>query len=748
MLFMNKNRKGLHRVTANVLGLTLASVMAAGTVGETVSAVSVFAAETSRTENTKEGSVIYLNGTLPAESKGDGSTKEKAVSSMEQAVKLAGSQGTVLICGQVVIDSEKSIEIPEGVALKRAEGFTGALIKITGKGRLTVSGGSIQQEDVDTAAADLGAKAFTIVKEQKKEAGKVSMPSQITLDSTEEWKSFDFSEEGFSGDGSFSWAAKTAPGEYQSVVQVVFTPKDIKNYDYSQISGWEAEKKAVIRNVKLTIESLKPEEPADTASGENQGVKEEEKQEEALAAGQVTIPSEINVQTPEETENLDFSKYGFQGEGEFSWENYSKPAGYETKMKVIFTPSDTETRDYSKTEGWDADKKQVVSEVVVKVESLKSQETGENTEDSEKPQEPESTGDKAEEGENTEGKQDQQETSEEKPEQSENQDEQETAGDKEQDSQDQESQKSPEEDTEQPETDEEDIMDQDAVQAEPGKNGEVATEIPEAIPVGSLIDENTGIRVEGDFIPYYVDLEVDINSELDQLPDPGIGEILSAYEIRLWDLKEDAEYKIPDGKMVKVMIPLPENADDFSQLSIAHYLGNSEYEYYSLLSEKRAGSLNVETIEGEKYLVFETDSFSPFNVGGSQLVGPGSPTSQKPSSPVKDTGTGNSGNSAAGTSAGGTSLQGQNNTSGKGTSAGQSVIVPSTGNSGTSGTSAGKIASGSKNKNAGSKKTSTKVIRTVKTGDDSPVFLYGAAGAAALILGGSAYIIGRKKKKS
>lgn len=734
---MNKNRKGLHRVTANVLGLTLASVVAAGTVGEGVSAVSVFAAETSKTENTKEDSVIYLNGTLSAESKGDGSTKDKAVASIDQALKLAGSKGTVLVCGQIVIDSEKSIEIPQGVTFKRAEGFTGAMIKITGKGKLTVSGGSLQQEDVDTAAAALGTKAFTVKEqEKKKEAGTVSVPSQITLDSPEEWKSYDFSEDGFSGNGTFSWASKTAPKEYQSVVQVVFTPKDTKNYDYSQVSGWDTEKKAVIRNVKLTIESLKPE---DTASEESQDREEEQKQEEeALTAGQVTIPSEISVQTPEEAENLDFSKYGFQGEGEFSWEQYTDPAEYETKMKVVFTPSDTETKDYSKAEGWDAGKKQVIREVVLKVESLKPEDTDKETEDPEKPQEPEGTGGQTEEG------QDQQETPAEKPEQSEPEDEQETDGDGEQDSQDQEPQETPEEDTEQPETDEPDPS--DAVQAEPGKTGEVATEIPEAIPVGSLIDENTGIRVEGDFIPYYVDLEVDISEDLSQLPDPGIGEILSAYEIRLWDLKEDAEYKIPEGKMVKVMIPLPENADDFSQLSIAHYLGNSEYEYYTLLSEEPAGSLNIETIEGEKYLVFETDSFSPFNVGGSQLVGPGSPTSQKPSSAIKDTGSGSSGNSSAGTSIGSTSQQGQNSNSSTGNSGGQSVIVPSTGTSGSTGTSSGKTASNSQNKTSGSKQTSTKAIRTVKTGDDSPVFLYGAAGAAALILAGSTYIIGKKKK--
>ena len=49
--------------------------------------------------------------------------------------------------------------------------------------------------------------------------------------------------------------------------------------------------------------------------------------------------------------------------------------------------------------------------------------------------------------------------------------------------------------------------------------------------------------------------------------------ILSAYELKLWDLKEDTEYQIPEGKKVKVLIPLPENADCYSDLAIAHYSG-------------------------------------------------------------------------------------------------------------------------------------------------------------------------------
>ena len=142
------------------------------------------------------------------------------------------------------------------------------------------------------------------------------------------------------------------------------------------------------------------------------------------------------------------------------------------------------------------------------------------------------------------------------------------------------------------------------------------------------------------------------NEDLDQLPDAGIGQILSAYEIKLWDLKEDEEYTIPEGKKVRVMIPLPENAGSFSSLSVAHYLGNSEYEYYTLPTEEYPGTLAVINIEGMDYLTFETASFSPFNVGGSQLVGPGTQIPQSGSSSNQSTGNSSSGGNTSGASTG------------------------------------------------------------------------------------------------
>ena len=653
-------------------------------------------------------------------------------------------------------------------------------MKITGKGKLTLTGGNLQSSDVDTSGAELGKEAFVQgTKTEAKKAGQVTMNSQVTIASPEAWNSFDFAAAGFSGEGSFAWASQTAPEEYQTTVQVIFTPADTKNYDYSKVEGWDAAKGAVIRNVEVTVESLKPSEPASSEgdTGENntqeqmppeetveapETPEEQEPEETVPVAGSVTVPGEITLSKPEDIKNFDFAKAGFAGEGSFVWEEETVPTAYETEIKVVFTPSDIEGKDYSQVEGWDAQKNQVIRTVKVLVESLKEDSNTDNApaDNTDKDNEKENgeSGDNTKEDADTEqGKQDQtgsdqenasaqdnieDQTETEDPDTEEKEpgtaeEDQETSNDqKEEDRESQESSNGQEgeapkdEESSQEENTQE--TDEDFIQAEAGKTGEVAQEIPQAIPVGSLIDENTGVRVEGDFLPYYVDLQVSYNDELDQLPDAGIGQILSAYEIKLWDLKENEEYKIPEGNKVRVMIPLPENADSFSQLSIAHYLGNSEYEYYTLPTEEYPGNLTIITIEGIEYLTFETASFSPFNVGGSQLVGPGT---QLPQSGSSSQNTGN--NSSSGTSAG-TSSTGNSQTGSS--SSGQNVIQPS-GNSGSQTST-----SSSQSRKTGNQSSSSKVTRVVKTGDNAPIILYVATAAAALILAAVTFIIGKKKR--
>ena len=123
--------------------------------------------------------------------------------------------------------------------------------------------------------------------------------------------------------------------------------------------------------------------------------------------------------------------------------------------------------------------------------------------------------------------------------------------------------------------------------------------------------------------PPYVDLRVSKITDSD-IEEVDIEAILKSYEITLWNLKTDEEYEVPEGKKVTVRIPVPEGAQLYESLIIAHYMEEKgEYEYF-------VAGQNLNLADG--YLVFETASFSPFNIGGNQLVGIGTKSpNHKPS---------------------------------------------------------------------------------------------------------------------
>lgn len=678
---MNRNKKNLHKkVTANVLGITLASVVAAGTVADVT--VPVFAAQPTQQKENAAAVFVYVNGAAAADEKADGSTKEKAVSSLDKAISLVGNKGTILVCGTVTVSTEKKLTIPAGVSVKRAEGFQGALVKVTGKGKLTVAGNQILASDVDTSGAEAGKNAFAVSKEEDiRKKGAVEIPAQVEVSSLDEWQNFDFSAAGFLGEGTFAWQDKTEPSAYETSLQVVFTPKDTEKYDYTQTEGWNQAAKQVIRTVKVVVEELKP----------------QEKQE-----GSVTIPAQVNLSKKADWAVFDFAASGFAGNGSFSWENQAEPEACEVERTVVFTPFDAEEKDYSSLSGWNEEKGTVVRTVKIVTEELNTPEPGNRPEDN---TDKENT-DKPEEDTEKEDSTDKENI--ERPENDTEKDHTDKT-DREEEQEDTESDKVVITPVEKETPKEEEAAREDVTySATQGQTGAIAEEAPEAVPVGSLIDEATGVQVSGDFLPFYVDLQVSYNDAVSELPDAGIGEILSAYELKLWDLKEDEEYELPEGKKVKVRIPLPENANCYSELSIAHYLGNNEYEYFVFDRDGKVGNMSVEEVDGKEYLSFETASFSPFNVGGHQIVGPG--TSSKNHKP--STGT-----------AGGT--------------------TQTTQNSGTTGTAAN---TSTQSPASVAKKSNTRVIRTVKTGDENNIMIYLLAGGAAVVLAVIAIILGKKKK--
>lgn len=204
-----------------------------------------------------------------------------------------------------------------------------------------------------------------------------------------------------------------------------------------------------------------------------------------------------------------------------------------------------------------------------------------------------------------------------------------------------------------------------------------------------------------------MEIRVSLNTDVDSMPAANIEQILKAYEIELWDLKADKKYRIPDGKKVTVSIPLPKDANLYEKLVIGHYLEETgSYEYFTLGEPES----NMKIVDG--YLVFETGSLSPFNVGGSQLVGIGTASpNHKPAVPS----TGISGNNS------GSSIN-QNNNSG-----GSSTVKKPT--------------------NTSVKKNNGTVIVNPRTGDETPILTYVLVAAAAVMVVVVLLVFSKKKKK-
>ena len=322
----NNSRSYKNRILKTTLGITLAAmlvVQGAGT-GMHMGLSQVAAAE--QTDNAAKLKTVYVSGS--GKKSGDGTSKDTAVSSFEKANSLAADSATILVCGTITISGETKLTMPSGITVKRADGFSGPIIKVEGSGKLTLSYGWLSASDVDTKSANLGADAFVVgekakeenkenqeqkkedntsednsadkdaVKEDTKEESKeeakeeqkeepkeeapvkkqeapaVTVPDSMTMKEPATLESM-FMGDGFNGDGTFRFAEpEKVPDTYESTHQIIFTPNDTETYDYSGVPGWSAEGQQVVRSVTVYVESLK----APESSAEE---KEEPKKEEA-----------------------------------------------------------------------------------------------------------------------------------------------------------------------------------------------------------------------------------------------------------------------------------------------------------------------------------------------------------------------------------------------------------------------------------------------------------------------------------
>ena len=107
-----------------------------------------------------------------------------------------------------------------------------------------------------------------------------------------------------------------------------------------------------------------------------------------------------------------------------------------------------------------------------------------------------------------------------------------------------------------------------------------------------------GITVSGIDLPWYVQFQVE-SGESYEFKNEEKANIFQSYEFKLWDLKNNTEYEIPDGQYVSVTIPVKEGYE----YSIEHLLASGA-------TETIVPSVNGST------MVFSTHSFSPFGIAG------------------------------------------------------------------------------------------------------------------------------------
>ena len=99
------------------------------------------------------GISVYLNGSGGSDS-ADGSSEAAAVQSFGRAKELAGGSGEILVCGTVYTSGDTTWSLPGGVSLRRAPGFSGAIVNISGT--LTLKNISLGSGDISGSGSIAG----------------------------------------------------------------------------------------------------------------------------------------------------------------------------------------------------------------------------------------------------------------------------------------------------------------------------------------------------------------------------------------------------------------------------------------------------------------------------------------------------------------------------------------------------------------------------------------------------------------
>lgn len=597
-------------------------------------------------EKTEELTVIYLDG-KSGDDENSGETRDEAVKTFSKAAELVGEYGVIRICGTVTVKKEETWELPSGVSVRRAKDFEDALVKV--KGKLTLDNVRLYLDDIIGKGEVEGAverEKVYVPKEMKvKEPCALSEVPLYRCD----------------GDGVFAWEDEDfVLTEYETECRVVFYPYDTDTVDYSEEKGWDKEKKTVTRTVTVRVLSLKPEEDENK---DEPGKEPESTPEATPEVTPETTPQPTPEVTPETTPETT---------PEVTPETTPQPTP-ETTPGV--TPGGTPEATPGST----------------------LQPTPEITPEGTPAQEPEITPGTPEGTENV-----------------------------------------PESTTEngEPEVPQEVLTPEDIQAAAEVQNliDYLPMEVTSIEEVEAVVDafvwyeslseaqkslfgadtyvklteaqtraavfnrQSNGLTIEGDF-PWYVQFRVELKNEMNDaavLEEKNVDTFITPYDMKLWDLINDTEYKL-NGLQVRITMPAPDQAL-YTQLVVVHYLEDGTVEYITPV------------YNDDGTISFVTTSFSPYNLAGSKvLVG----NTDKAYTNTSSNTSNKIGSTVSGSSSSGNKKPTVNKTSGKTPLKANNVFT-----------------------------------RNPQTGDETPVAMYVVLAAATLIILLVIGVIALKKRKN
>ena len=285
--------------------------------------------------------VIYLSGEA-GNDKNSGLTQEDAVETFKKARKLAGEEGIIYICGTIEVNDGRTWELPDGVVIRRAEGFKEPLVRVSGS--LILKNILMFEDDIELVGAGTVEGAV--------ERQIVYVPEKIELEEPIALSEIYLNHFYGYNDGDFVWEDETfVPAEYETICDIWYYP-----YGYT-----EADAKDITNEDDNYMEdaNVKQSEKSDGDANKQKDSKAENVKDKR----QEIVSSKIGELKDSNLTNLKAADFSIDKFGEF-WQAWLADEDGNVSEEIR----------WEDVEGWDEQKEAVLRQVKVVVDSLKIEE--------------------------------------------------------------------------------------------------------------------------------------------------------------------------------------------------------------------------------------------------------------------------------------------------------------------------------------------------------------------------------------